>query len=74
MYRTIRFRFLFRKSVFDRFRLFSSLRAGMGGTILGGKDDAGGHSDPKAAWTQSKGDPVLSSLYNVDRPGGAYLV
>ena len=32
------------------------MHAGMGGsgTILGGKDDAGGHSDPKAAWTQSK--------------------
>jgi hypothetical protein len=23
---------------------------------------------------RAKGDPVLSSLYNVDRPGGAYLV
>jgi hypothetical protein len=35
-----------------------------------GKDDAGHHSDPKAAGTQSKKGERLY-LYNKGRPGGA---
>ena len=40
------------------------MHAGMGGsgTILGGKDDAGGHSDPKAACDAEQKESLYSPL------------